>query len=108
MSRTCRLRPTRAWFTFPAAAAVVFVGLSACSFEVSGPSEGEAQEMGTEYGETLAGTIGARATTQELEDLCGQGAVEEGIVTKGREGDETDLEVDAFIEACRQAVEAGQ
>lgn len=108
MSRSPRLRPARAWFTVPAATAAVIVTLSACSFEVSGPSEGEAKEMGTQYGETLAGTIGARATTQELEDLCGQGAVEEGIVTEGREGDETDLEVDAFIKACRQAVEAGQ
>jgi len=25
-------------------------------------------------------------------------------VTEGREGDETDLELDAFVEACREAV----
>ena len=39
-----------------------------------------------------------------METLCGKQAREEGIVTKGREGDETDNEIDAFIDACREAV----
>lgn len=90
--------------TVTTAAALAVVTLTGCSAEVRGPSEQEARDAGREYGETIVDTVGARATPEEMEDLCGQGAVEEGIVTKGREGDETDLELDAFVEACREAV----
>jgi hypothetical protein len=78
--------------------------LGGCSAEVDGPTEEEARDAGREYGEAIVNTVGQRATPEEMEDLCGQGAMEEGIVTKGREGDETDLELDAFINACREAV----
>jgi hypothetical protein len=78
--------------------------LGGCSAEVDGPTEEEARDAGREYGEAIVNTIGQRATPEEMEDLCGKGAMEEGIVTKGREGDETDLELDAFIDACRKAV----
>lgn len=78
--------------------------LAACSAEIEGPSEKEARDAGRDYGEAIVDTVGVRATPEEMEDLCGQGAQEEGIVTKGREGDETDLELDAFIDACREAV----
>ena len=80
------------------------VALGGCSAEVKGPTEEEARDAGREYGEAIVNTVGKRATPEEMEDLCGQGAMEEGIVTKGREGDETDLELDAFVEACREAV----
>jgi hypothetical protein len=86
--------------------ATAILALSACAFEISGPSEGDAESAGRDYGQTLADTIGARTTDEELETLCGKGAVEEGIVTEGREGDETDNELDAFIAACRKAVSA--
>lgn len=84
--------------------ATAALALVACSAEVEGPSEREARDAGRDYGETIADTIGARATQDEMETLCGKGAEEEGIVTKGRPGDETDLEIDAFIDACREAV----
>lgn len=90
--------------TVTAAAALAVVSLAGCSAEVEGPTEQEARDAGREYGEAIVDTVGERATPEEMEDLCGQGAVEEGIVTKGREGDETDLELDAFVEACRKAV----
>lgn len=82
------------------------LALAACSAEIDGPSEKEVRDAGRDYGEKLMDTIGARATADELETLCGKGAEEEGIVTKGRPGDETDLEIDAFVTACRQAVSA--
>jgi hypothetical protein len=83
---------------------VAVLALAGCSAEVKGPSEEEARDAGREYGETILDTIGVRATVEEMEELCGQRAKEEGIVTEGREGDETDNEIDAFIDACREAV----
>lgn len=80
------------------------LALTGCSAEVQGPTEKDAREAGRDYGEAILDTIGARATQDEMEELCGQRAKEEGIVTKGREGDETDNEIDAFIDACREAV----
>jgi len=90
--------------TATAAATLAVVTVAGCSAEVKGPSEQEARDAGREYGEAIVDTVGERATPEEMENLCGQGAVEEGIVTEGREGDETDLELDAFVEACREAV----
>lgn len=83
---------------------LVVAVLGACSAEVKGPSEEEARDAGREYGEVILDTVGARTTVEEMETLCGKQAREEGIVTKGREGDETDNEIDAFIDACREAV----
>ncbi len=84
--------------------ATAAVALGACSAEVEGPTEKEARDAGREYGSTILDTVGSRATQEEMETLCGKGAEEEGIVTKGREGDETDLEIDAFVDACQEAV----
>lgn len=93
----CRLRPTLI-------AAVTLVAVTGCSVQVNGPDEGDVRDAGREYGETLAGTLGSRTSEEELRSLCGEGAMEEGYVTKGREGDETDVEADAFITACTRAV----
>lgn len=88
----------------PVALAVALAALTACSAEVNGPSEEDARSSGRDYGQTIKDTIGARATAEEMETLCGKGAMEEGIVTEGREGDETDLEIDAFVTACLETV----
>ena len=90
--------------TVTGGAAVAALVLGGCSADVEGPTEQEARDAGREYGEAIIDTIGERLTEEEKQDLCGQGAVEEGIDSKGREGDETDLELDAFVEACRKAV----
>jgi len=83
---------------------LALAALGACSAEVRGPSEDEARDAGREYGKVILDTVGARTTVEEMEALCGQQAREEGIVTEGREGDETDNEIDAFIDACREVV----
>jgi hypothetical protein len=92
------------------AAAVVLavLALSACSAEVVPPSQGESRDAGRDYGKTIRDTIGARATPEEMEELCGQGLIDGKIVGEkgGRTGDETDLEVDEFIAGCKEAVTA--
>lgn len=106
--RTGEQRPTiRSSTLVHALATLLALGaFTACAAEVKGPSEEDAREAGRSYGETLVDTIGARATREELENLCGQGAKDEGIVTEGRQGDETDLEIDAFVDGCLEVVTA--
>lgn len=87
-----------------AGAVVAVLALAGCSADVKGPTEQEARDAGQQYGEAIVDKIGSRATLEEMEELCGARAMEEGYVTKGREGDETDLELDAFIDGCRNVV----
>jgi hypothetical protein len=74
---------------------VALASLVACSAEVEGPSQDEQHDAGREYGQVIMDTIGSRATVDEMEALCGQGAREEGIVPD---------DLDAFVEGCREAV----
>jgi hypothetical protein len=78
--------------------------LGACSASPS--SEKESRDAGRDYGQTIMDTLGSRTNQAEREELCGQGLVDGKIVDPetGRPGDETDLEVDAFIAGCREAV----
>jgi hypothetical protein len=98
---------------FSAAGLVLVAG---CSVEVSGPTEQEARDLGRSYGEQLVDTLGDHTTPGELETLCGQGAVEEGLVAEESDGasdgasdgggDGGGLQADAFIAACVEAVSA--
>lgn len=79
------------------------VAVNACSAEVEGPSEADATNAGREYGEALVETMGSRATVEEMQVLCGQGARDGDVVPEGS-GDGFGDEIDAFVESCREAV----
>lgn len=71
--------------------------LVGCAAEVEGPTLEESREAGRKYGEVIVETISTRATQEEMESLCGDGA---------DDGDpRTSDEVDAFVEGCLEVVE---
>lgn len=98
------LRPTSVLFVVLAAT----VTFSACQAEVQPPSEADSRAAGEKYGRTIKNTIGKAANREALEELCGQAIIDGKLVDPktGRPGDETDLEVDAFIAGCKNAVGA--
>lgn len=96
------LRSTSTLVTALTAAAL----FSACQAEVQPPSEGDSRAAGEKYGKTIMDTVGRAASKEALAELCGQAIIDGKIVNPktGRPGDETDLEVDAFIAGCKEAV----
>lgn len=86
--------------------------LSACSAETERtPDQGaqKAQEAGRDYGQAIVEMVGSKASVAEMEDLCGQGAREEAAKEgKGKDTDvaleDAGVDLDAFIDGCREAV----